>query len=648
MVRGNFQAGRSIDLVNFLKEEVMRKTCSAIVVAVLMLVSVMAGTSPAAAVLKNIGSVKADAVKAPDAQATVATLAALRTFDRAGRVNYVYMGGRITSGDGGGGVFRWNSSNLSSQVTADTLSGIYVAPTSAPTGASGAWVRMDQDARFEWWGAVPDGVTDNTAAFHAAFASNFRAFGLLPGKTYLTGPLTVAKKVVLYRLGSGDPSTTDAIRPIIKLSDNASGDHFTVTAGSNAILYISDIVLRGNKANQVAARNGITCTASTVFEGSVWLFNTIVLEYSGDGLRLQKHRNNPWVLGGSQILENDGHGIYGTAITDARFWQYDIGDNGLSNIYIEGTPDRIAENIRIGTGDIYHGGLAGDADDGSNIYIGDYVRSVFIEYNDILKAERHGVYIAPTSLTDAIVQMSGGRFSFNGAAADNTYSDVYAGHAGVTMTATVHRGTETLVANRVKYLVEVAAGAAGAIGIYNPAYSNVSYGTAPSNDYTKTQWMGTKKTRFAKDVFMQFNQSLPSSSLLDSYGADGTTTMYQVLADGKQRYGDGVAAIDTNLSRLAPGVMAILNNPVASKVSVPANLTATGKRGHYAADSTYLYIYTGDDTTHTWIKLGKQSAASADTAGAPGGSYNQAEVQAILTELRDLKTKMRSAGLLAP
>lgn len=39
--------------------------------------------------------------------------------------------------------------------------------------------------------------------------------------------------------------------------------------------------------------------------------------------------------------------------------------------------------------------------------------------------------------------------------------------------------------------------------------------------------------------------------------------------------------------------------------------------------------------------------ASADSASAPGATYDQTEVQAILTELRDLKTKMRAAGLLA-
>lgn len=42
-----------------------------------------------------------------------------------------------------------------------------------------------------------------------------------------------------------------------------------------------------------------------------------------------------------------------------------------------------------------------------------------------------------------------------------------------------------------------------------------------------------------------------------------------------------------------------------------------------------------------------QSVASSDAASAVGTVYNQLEVQAILNELRDLKGKMRIAGLLA-
>lgn len=70
------------------------------------------------------------------------------------------------------GIFVWNSSNLSAKVTSDPAQGVYVAPASAPTGASGAWVRMFNgtiDPR--WFGIVLDwdGATgtDNIVALDA-------------------------------------------------------------------------------------------------------------------------------------------------------------------------------------------------------------------------------------------------------------------------------------------------------------------------------------------------------------------------------------------------------------------------------------------------------------------------------------------------
>ena len=45
--------------------------------------------------------------------------------------------------------------------------------------------------------------------------------------------------------------------------------------------------------------------------------------------------------------------------------------------------------------------------------------------------------------------------------------------------------------------------------------------------------------------------------------------------------------------------------------------------------------------------LVNQATASPDSATSVGGTYSQSEVQAILNELRDLKAKMRTAGLLA-
>ena len=66
-----------------------------------------------------------------------------------------------------GGTFVWNGSNLSAQVISDPGQGITVAPTTAATGASGAWVRQYKGAvDWTWWGAVPDGVVTDPFGLH--------------------------------------------------------------------------------------------------------------------------------------------------------------------------------------------------------------------------------------------------------------------------------------------------------------------------------------------------------------------------------------------------------------------------------------------------------------------------------------------------
>lgn len=71
----------------------------------------------------------------------------------------VYVQGRTTIDDGGHGTFVWSTADLSAKVAADTLHGIYVAPTSDPTGASGAWVRQYSGyCLTSWWGDDEDAL----------------------------------------------------------------------------------------------------------------------------------------------------------------------------------------------------------------------------------------------------------------------------------------------------------------------------------------------------------------------------------------------------------------------------------------------------------------------------------------------------------
>jgi len=109
-------------------------------------------------------------IQSPVLQRIVATLSNLQALPITSAITNIYLEGRTAAGDGGQGVFAWDASDLSTEVAADILHGVYVPPNSDATGASGAWVRiLPQNGVFvDWFGAKADGSTDSTAAINAA------------------------------------------------------------------------------------------------------------------------------------------------------------------------------------------------------------------------------------------------------------------------------------------------------------------------------------------------------------------------------------------------------------------------------------------------------------------------------------------------
>lgn len=78
------------------------------------------------------------------------------------------------------GVFRWNSSNLSTAITADPQQGIYVAPSSDTSGSTGAWVRIGYSSNSGivnvlWFGAKTDNSIDTVGTNGAANKTAFQA-----------------------------------------------------------------------------------------------------------------------------------------------------------------------------------------------------------------------------------------------------------------------------------------------------------------------------------------------------------------------------------------------------------------------------------------------------------------------------------------
>jgi hypothetical protein len=73
--------------------------------------------------------------------------------------------GAISRGDGGGGLWRWQSARTDTDNT-----GTYLLPTGQSAATPGRWIRQrePQEVQAAWWGLKRDGATDNYAAIQAA------------------------------------------------------------------------------------------------------------------------------------------------------------------------------------------------------------------------------------------------------------------------------------------------------------------------------------------------------------------------------------------------------------------------------------------------------------------------------------------------
>ena len=84
---------------------------------------------------------------------TVATIAALKALDSDDAQDVIEVQGHTTAGDGGGGLFRWDGSD-----TTTDDNGIYIQPNA---GGVGRWVRQwDDVVKLEYWGGKADYYRD--------------------------------------------------------------------------------------------------------------------------------------------------------------------------------------------------------------------------------------------------------------------------------------------------------------------------------------------------------------------------------------------------------------------------------------------------------------------------------------------------------
>ncbi|MBV9529244.1 hypothetical protein [Sphingomonas sp.] len=202
------------------------------------------------------------------------------------------------------GTFLFDSSNLSAKVSADSAQGIYVAPSSDASGASGAWVRKFSGAvDVRWFGAVADDTgtagTDNGPAFAAAIAFlnatsstlNSTSKGsrrLIASGAYYLGTTTLELTHTLMLSGDGPQAATK-----LRWADNTTGIRIeryntqgatavsspTHYGGDNSV--IENMTLYGGFTDAESESHAIHMRAAAIVR------NVQIYNFGGDGIHIE-------------------------------------------------------------------------------------------------------------------------------------------------------------------------------------------------------------------------------------------------------------------------------------------------------------------------------------------------------------------------
>lgn len=121
---------------------------------------------------------------------TIANLAALRAFVYSPGNEVVFVEGYSSTGDGGEGLFFWESASIQ-----DDNDGTIVKVSSVATGR---WKRDFSDAvSVKWFGAIGNGATDDTDAIQRAMAANIGKVVFEKGNYLVTDTLSLPSAVVV-------------------------------------------------------------------------------------------------------------------------------------------------------------------------------------------------------------------------------------------------------------------------------------------------------------------------------------------------------------------------------------------------------------------------------------------------------------------
>lgn len=174
------------------------------------------------------------------------------------------------------GMFVFEGANLAAEVANDVAQqGIYVPPAAAD-GSTGAWVRKFSGfVDVRWFGAKGDGVTDDTAAFAAAFYAGSWVYA--PRGTYVVSQISI---------GGGKALVTDGHATVIRQKAGTGPDTpIIVIVGSNVNIGSFRAIgnLNGGGADTTGEQNHVILIKATAALGN--FSNITIGDIVGENIR---------------------------------------------------------------------------------------------------------------------------------------------------------------------------------------------------------------------------------------------------------------------------------------------------------------------------------------------------------------------------
>lgn len=258
------------------------------------------------------------------------------------------------------------------------------------------------------YGAVGDGITDDTTAINTTLAKGGTTF--FPAGTYLVTGLTLAGGAHMLGVGAGLYGTVAPVtqRSIIKLKNAANTNLINVPAG-NSYGSIEHMEFDGNKANQSGsgAGNGINIADALAAQEAQWrLVDVEVYNASTTGIYIGNYRQAMYTEQ-TRVTASGNYGMY-IAGSDGTYIKPLAATSGIDNIFIA----TLANVTRIVGGDVWSA-------TGNGINISS-TNNVTIEGTGIDHNGKNGITINGTGN----VSLVGNIFHSNSQSANNTYSDV--------------------------------------------------------------------------------------------------------------------------------------------------------------------------------------------------------------------------------